>query len=658
MLEVQGIVDIFVDSRIRETEDLLRDRYCKTLPHTFCYAVTTVLKAVMTADRYFVDAAVDALNNTIACAEVYRKDKSLIGSFTGFVLSGGRSAKDGANFKDMTRLQRIAELFIYDATQLKSLMVLLTERNMVGFVRQGLNLRQAYLNFKSAYKFLVNIWKADGPEGLAHNDIDAEFINAVLYSLGNLNLMLSILPDRLVRVFEIMGLGVQRNFALRCLELAAGWPKSASIVIPTAVNKRRTEKVAYEFKLPDGKRITGGIRSFVANLDLYLYHIILSGMIQLPGANVPLAKQQLVASLEKFPNSFLYLYLMSHLLKAETHIDESIDTLNRVIAVQKDWRQLNHACIWEIGLGHASMGRWKEASDCFDTLYNESNWSKAIYLYLKAAFLYMADPESNLSEITEMMKTVPTLLKRVAGKSVPMEKFVAMKARKFLAQGNKLLLPGYEIIYMWNGFDHIPESRLTVILAEIDTAIKMLDSQQEAYKKANPDDEKEIPYETFYDDVCLTRFLKGLASRELAFPTHKTLVPEDEMIRISVAPEKKSQLQYAIKQLEYISLQADQISTDTWILPFARYELGQLHMRAGQYDKARVDFKASLNGGIGEDDVGQKRKASMESSLHLRVHNALAKLAILERIAGVEVEEEEEEQVDGEKAQDDVEGDE
>lgn len=58
-------------------------------------------------------------------------------------------------------------------------------------------------------------------------------------------------------------------------------------------------------------------------------------------------------------------------------------------------------------------------------------------------------------------------------------------------------------------------------------------------------------------------------------------------------------------------------------------------MRFKKYDKARNEFQAALNGGYQDDEAGkQKHKASMESSLHLRIHNAVQKLNYLEALIG------------------------
>ena len=158
-----------------------------------------------------------------------------------------------------------------------------------------------------------------------------------------------------------------------------------------------------------------------------------------------------------------------------------------------------------------------------------------------------------------------------------------------------------------------------------------LDRQQEDGKKL----EKEIPYPTFYDDLCLARFFKGLATRELAVSSASMLIPEKQLVLRQLTNTQIEGLDYAAKQLEFISLQADEIEYDHWILPFCRYELASLYIRTGDYTKARSEYQAALNGGYNEDEAGkQKKKASMETSLHIRVHNAIAKLDVILALKG------------------------
>ncbi|KAL2915010.1 hypothetical protein HK105_205554 [Polyrhizophydium stewartii] len=653
MADTERAVHLFLDSRVHDAERFLREKYCKTLPHTLGYAVILSLKCLMTFDRSDIDEAMDALRVTVEVAQAFRKEQTLFGSLTGFVFGGGRGGKDGSHFRGMTSTQRHGEVIFAEAHLLRAILSLLTDTNMVAFVREGLNIRQAYSIFKSSFRFLRKVWEEEGPEGLARHRIDANFINAVYHGIGAFNLVLSILPARVLRVFEMIGFGGHREFGMRCLELGADWPDLPAGGAAGSVNEatqrrattsRKRAKRAIEFRMPDGSRAVTGIRTFLCDLTLHLYHVVLSSMLQMPGCNIPLAREMLARNLASHPDSFLYLTLQARLLQSEARPDLAATQLARVIDLQRDWRQLAHICFWDLGM-------------CQNT------WSPAIYLYLKAVFLYEHDPEGGRAEVAEMLARVPKLCKRVAGKSIPLEKFVARKSRKFHMQDKRLHLPGYEIMYMWNGFDHVPPVQLRQILARVDAAIKTLDEQLETAQRAAGASAGAVPYETYYDDVCLSRFFKGLALRELAFPTSATLVPEPQLLRLvqrvqaaasggstasapssapalgsdptPVQPERQvKDLNYAARQFEYIALQADQIHLDHWVLPFARYELGQLHVRMGAFDRARREYGAALSGGYADDEAGkQRRKASMENSLHLRVHNALAKLDMLEALA-------------------------
>ena len=61
-------------------------------------------------------------------------------------------------------------------------------------------------------------------------------------------------------------------------------------------------------------------------------------------------------------------------------------------------------------------------------------------------------PNFGNDHATALMKSVPSMMQRIAGKSLPIEKFAARKVKRYLAQHNRLVLPGYELMYVWNGF--------------------------------------------------------------------------------------------------------------------------------------------------------------------------------------------------------------
>lgn len=48
---------------------------------------------------------------------------------------------------------------------------------------------------------------------------------------------------------------------------------------------------------------------------------------------------------------------------------------------------------------------------------------------------------------------VPKYKQRIAGKSLPMEKFAVKKSQRFLNQNNRLFMPAVELLYLWNLFN-------------------------------------------------------------------------------------------------------------------------------------------------------------------------------------------------------------
>ena len=70
--------------------------------------------------------------------------------------------------------------------------------------------------------------------------------------------------------------------------------------------------------------------------------------------------------------------------------------------------------------------------------------------------------EAQREEQITLMKNVPSWKQRIAGKSLPMEKFAVRKADRFITQGHFLVLPAIELIYVWNGFRILGQSWKTI----------------------------------------------------------------------------------------------------------------------------------------------------------------------------------------------------
>ncbi|KAJ3035838.1 hypothetical protein HDV00_003373 [Rhizophlyctis rosea] len=687
----------FLNSQFTAADQVLRPSYGTSLYHTLGLAVIRTIKAGMTFEPADIAQAIEAINITVEMAQAWRKKEagmvaSLAGSVVGLVWSSGGSSSstdkskrpDPTGLRSMTNLQRHAEIVFAEAFLMKAMLSLLTDTNMIAFVREGMNIRNAYNVYKTCYKFLETELEEVGPEGLRAEGVDEHFASGVLLGIGAFNMVFSMVPPRVLRVFEMIGFSGDRAFGLSRLQLGGGWSGTEGIEDPPAsqstkpkkkgnkaatVPQRSTETDAAwaAFLSPpsspdaeDSPTPPGGLRKPLCNLVLLTYHIILSSQIQLPDCNLPFSHRVLHSELLHHPDSFIFLTYQGRLLQTQRDPLSAISQYKRVMAMQKEWKQLSHVCLWDMGLCYLALGMFGEAAGCYEVLRRESRWSRSMYAYLLGVSLYCQDREGNMERVVELFEDVPKLRRKVAGRSIPIEKFIARKTRKFTLQQNRLLLPHLEILYIFNGLDIIPPDVIPTHLTAINEHISSLDLQMQQARKASPKDDDDAlsitPYETYNDDYCLAHFLKGIILRELNLPKCETLVP----VRTLVTQQKhhrsttewtektKPALQTALQHLRIVSSRGPEITLDHWILPFARLEMGQTLMRMGEYEGAKREFDAALKGGVGSgggDEDGEgvvgsvkergKGKISMENALHVRVHNARSKLGVL-----VEVEEE------------------
>jgi tetratricopeptide (TPR) repeat protein len=202
-----------------------------------------------------------------------------------------------------------------------------------------------------------------------------------------------------------------------------------------------------------------------------------------------------------------------------------------------------------------------------------------IYVY----FVYLIKDMSNIlnqqkysqDEIVELMREIPNKLQRIAGKRIPIEKFVARKSRKFILQNNRLVLPGIEMLLLWNGFFHI-QGKLNLALEIVEKELITLDNS----------------LETFLDDVCLLHLFRAVIFRELK--------------------------DYDNSEKAFLScLQHEHdISLDHYIAPLTHYEYGVLFMTLDNPEKAKRQLMLAK----------EFHKYSMENMINYRIHAALTQI--------------------------------
>jgi hypothetical protein len=368
--EVQKAIDLFLNSDFSNAEKFLKTKYCKTLYYTFGYATILFLKSVMTFDQSDIHDCSVALENSVALASMLRKPQGIMSSLTGYLT--GKGAKEVNHLKSMNKLERHAELVYAESFLIKALLSLATDTNMVAFIREGLKIRASYSIFKYMYRFLRVVYKEEGQEGFKNYNIDEHFISGVLFGNGAFNMILSMMPSKLLRLFEFIGFSGNRQFSMSCLETGAKWPKrDTSQCYPEPKKGVPLDKTIVPFSVKDGM---AGNRAFLSDLCLLTYHIVFSSMIQLPDSNLPLAGTMIEIQLKKYPKSFIFLVLKARLEQSKCNPDLAETQYIKVIDIQRDWRNLTHISYWDLGFCQAAQGKWENAAASFEVLQKESKW--------------------------------------------------------------------------------------------------------------------------------------------------------------------------------------------------------------------------------------------------------------------------------------------
>uniref|UniRef100_A0A1A8L586 Tetratricopeptide repeat protein 39B n=1 Tax=Nothobranchius pienaari TaxID=704102 RepID=A0A1A8L586_9TELE len=299
--------------------------------------------------------------------------------------------------------------------------------------------------------------------------------------------------------------------------------------------------------------------------------------------NLSEAESLLKPYADKYPNGALMLFYTARIAVLKGNFTFAQEKFLACIATQEEWRQIHHLCYWELMWAYSFEQNWMEAYRYADRLCKENNWSQATYVFQKAAILSML-PEEEVTKLGEnvvaLFRQVEGLRIRIAGKSIPTEKFAAKKAQRYIAPiPGKLVVPALEMMYVWNGF--------TVVGKRPELTENILSTLEKAEEQLrnNP-----APSEYQLDDQCVVQLLKGLCLTQLG-----RLVQAEICFNYVISSEKN-------------------IKGDTYLVPFTMYELGLLHKQKGDVRTAiTVIEKAKMN----------YRDYSMESRLHFRIHAAL-----------------------------------
>ncbi|KAI7905050.1 uncharacterized protein BX663DRAFT_501515 [Cokeromyces recurvatus] len=538
------------------------------------------LKAIMTTDESMSKNAIDILTTTysIAKAQIDVSTKKTVGdtvyqamsSYYNYIKfargSGGLPVspkpatlksirKDGVHFIP----NGVLRAHVAKAECCLQIAILqLLQENVMGYIKCGMNLRRAYTSYSL-------VWQEYKRMGQIYNDfIDRDTISGIQFGIGAVHLVLSTLPQKVLRIVSAFGWKADKHLGFALLKLC--------------VEERR-------------------IRSPMASLMLLAYYTVLTSICPqiLSHDYTQPAIETLLDAQKTYPNSAFFLYFAGRTSRLARNLALSTQSFIYAIEISKrEWAEVEvlHLCSYEIGFNHMMEHRWEEAAQVFDMLYKERYWSPAIFRYLTGACL---DMMGYRTEAILAYAEVPQLIGSKTHSTALMEKYVLRKVTAFQEYGYQdmdMTLCALEYLCLFTGFDFMTPEFLEESLLIVD---KGLNAIMEAER---------------------TEF--GIRTRELLPDTPPPRYFDQRgalfLIKASLF-NAMGRYKDSIIHLNWIIDHKDQITGDKWIVPFAFWEAGVTMWGMDNKVRSRTFWETAL----------KYSKYDFEYRLAIRVNLAITK---------------------------------
>ncbi|KAF9130120.1 hypothetical protein BGX30_013635 [Mortierella sp. GBA39] len=572
------------------------------------------LRALVTFDPFEIEAGMKAFEMAIKTADKQRKGSMLglgsvkaVGSFVVGTIGAG-------SFKGMTRVQKHAELIYAESTILRSLLSVLYHLDVWMVVEECINLRHAFTIIQGLKSFMDSA-ESDLRNGksIDHYQIDEHLVSGVTLSYSLYNIIISFLPDILVKMLQFIGFPSDRDWGMALLSACGDWDPMA----PPETAKEHAERLA--------SSANDGIRRQFCDMVPIIFQVIVSSFIPMNHIDLNYAQMINDYNLERYPDSPFFLFFKGRHLQVTSRLDEAVATYKSVQVEEPRWHQLGHIFVFEELMIAMMQNDHDKACENSRQLLKESRWSKCCFRYLTAVTGYERGDQGEKKKIDNLMEKVEGGMQKVAGMNLFFENFCARKSKRYMKEGH-LLLPSYDFMLLWNTYDMMPPKVLQKALENISTEVRRLQALLPAKMKdreSQPLAAKDQTIETFAGGMlggmfsnknAIIKDSKGLVAYHIAFFPEETF--NREMCNL------------AIESFETVFRYAPLMKDDTYTYYFAHYYKAKIWIHQGRLDDAQTRFKYLL--GLSNTTliglpglVGGKGKNSLELFVLLKVHSGL-----------------------------------
>ncbi|KAF9808167.1 hypothetical protein IEO21_07953 [Rhodonia placenta] len=583
-----------------EAEDYCKQRDPKRENLYFAtgYGLIQCFKGLMSFEDEDLLSGLNYVREGNIVANRHRKPSASLPTRLAGLVLGSLNTSGVGWIKNMTPVERHAELVYAESLFEKALLGIVYSGDWLAFIKEALNMRTTINIYRQLGKYIETMdaeaeARGEGPED---KSIDSHFRSGVYLGVGMSNVILSLMPSKLLTVIELFGYRGDRHTGLAYLMKSGGWSADSD-----------TPAVSLEQE---------GIRRPMCDMALLLFHLVLSS-ITFDGVDIEMAQKILDYNVKRYPNGVFFLFGQGRMALCRGRPAEAIKYYTKAVEAQNQYRNMYHISHWEIAVANLALWDVSASLTYWRMLSDDATWSKATYTYGVAACLLQLGGDEERAEAAKLMNKVPGMRQRIAGKSIPLEKFIARKARKFQDQGGRLALPALELAYIFLAIARSPRNiimtKMLPPIEELLTKLKQHKSNPSAYEGGRG----------YWDDLCLAHFLKGICLRYVAYPDADAVIDPDEKIAIAQADAERD----ALSSFEAVFTDGGRITLDHHLIYYAHYEYGRLLACKGDKQGAREHLELVMSGKPLEGPGGNRKgKYSLENALHVRTHAALEAL--------------------------------
>ncbi|KAG8762349.1 hypothetical protein FRC11_009737 [Ceratobasidium sp. 423] len=583
---VRSIMAMFLNNQMNEAEEACRKNdKSNAAPRLYVRTASALMQSMTALMSFETDDVVNAqrtVQRTLNLADQGRLSLTWSSRISSFPFDAAI-----ANARRMSREQLHAELIYAESLLEKAIMGFVSSGDWMSFLREALNIRSVVAIYRTLNSYIEEHDEkiASKKSKYAVEDIDADFRSGVYLGMGMCLLVFSLIPSRVVIFADLLGYKGDRIEALRLLRKAGGWGSAEG----SPDRNRRTPRVTREKE---------GVRRPLCDLVLIVFHLVMSGFTR-EGVDVHEAENIVEWNLQQYPQSIFFLFGKGRLYVTRSQPDLAIpiyENARAKINGQKGYEQLGSVMLWEMALCHLSLGRWKESAACWKQMIETAKWSKAVYAYGRAACLLQSGnlSQEEQKEVDSLMAEVPTLRQRIAGKSIPLEKYVARKAERYLAE-KTLVAPAIELAYMLQATYKTTEKALR---KHVDTLRALRN-----------------PPLTKQDDIQMVNLLLAVHLRLLEYPSSEDVTSPSEKLRRGQVDDATDNEAEILQLLNRAKDSGGRLQQEYWVAYFAHYELGRYYEERGEYIEARKCFAVVSSGSSLEGQTNARRgKYSLQAS--------------------------------------------